>query len=290
MITIYGVYRSRALRPIWLLTETGTPFEHVPVIQAYRLADPSAPDAPRNTASPEFLKVNPAGQVPAMTEEGLVLTESLAITLHLARRHGGTLGPADETELALMENWALVGATAVETPALEIMYVVNAGSESTPEGAAAIEAAAERLRRPLRRLEAHFERAEPLRRRKVHGGGSQHGRVPALRAEPPDAPVRVSRDAALAGGLPGAPRLPDRLGKAPGRAALSAKDEGGPGTVGVAAYGCWTSDRRRAAGTASADIAARSAITVAVPASSATTAKPPPASRSTPMTVFESAV
>jgi glutathione S-transferase len=157
MITIYGVYRSRALRPIWLLTETSTPFEHVPVIQAYRLSDPSAPDAPRNTASPEFLKVNPAGQVPAMTEEGLVLTESLAITLHLARRHGGTLGPADETELALMENWALVGATAVETPALEIMYVVNAGSESTPEGAAAIEAAAERLRRPLRRLEAHFD-------------------------------------------------------------------------------------------------------------------------------------
>jgi glutathione S-transferase len=150
MITIYGAFRSRALRPIWLLTETGTPFTHVPVLQAYRLPDPSAPDAPLNTASPEFLNVNPAGQIPAMVEDGLVLTESLAITLHLARRHGGSLGPADETELALMENWAFVAANAIETPALEIMNAMRAG-----EGEAVV-GAAERLRRPLHRLEAHF--------------------------------------------------------------------------------------------------------------------------------------
>ena len=153
MITIYGVYRSRALRPIWLLTETGTPFENVPVIQVYRLSDPSAPDAPLNTASPEYQKVNPAGQIPTMVEDGLVLTESLAITLHLARRHGGTLGPADAAELALMENWAFFGATSVETPAIEIMYATNDGE--TAEGDR-IADAAERLRRPLRRLESHL--------------------------------------------------------------------------------------------------------------------------------------
>ena len=34
MITLYGCYRSRASRPLWLLAETGTPFAHVPVIQA----------------------------------------------------------------------------------------------------------------------------------------------------------------------------------------------------------------------------------------------------------------
>ena len=32
-----------------------------------------------------------------------VLTESLAITLYLARRHGGPLGPSDDAELALMQ-------------------------------------------------------------------------------------------------------------------------------------------------------------------------------------------
>ena len=118
MLTIYGVYRSRASRPLWLLEETGMPFTHVPVIQAYRLSGPGEAGDMLNTASPEFLKVNPHGQIPAMDDDGLVLTESLAITLHLARKHGGGLGPADAAELALMENWALVAATAVEGDAV----------------------------------------------------------------------------------------------------------------------------------------------------------------------------
>ena len=42
MLTIYGVYRSRASRNIWLALEAGMPFRHVPVIQGYRLPDPDA--------------------------------------------------------------------------------------------------------------------------------------------------------------------------------------------------------------------------------------------------------
>lgn len=156
MITLYGVYRSRASRPLWLLAETGTPFTHVPVIQAYRLPDAAAADAPLNTASPAFLAVNPQGQIPAMTDGDLVLTESLAITLHLARRHGGTLGPQDDAETALMEQWALFAATSVETPALEILYTQAAGGDETPEGQASIALNAEKLRRPLRRLQGHL--------------------------------------------------------------------------------------------------------------------------------------
>jgi hypothetical protein len=33
MLTIYGVYHSRASRVIWLANELGLPFEHVPVIR-----------------------------------------------------------------------------------------------------------------------------------------------------------------------------------------------------------------------------------------------------------------
>ncbi len=151
MITLYGVYRSRATRPLWLLHETGTPFTHVPVIQAYRLSDPAAPEAPINTASPDFLKVNPQGQIPAMQDGDLILTESLAIALYLARRYGGALGPQSDAETALMEQWALFAATAIETPALEILQA--------PEGAlgeSIVKVAAERLRRPLARLNAHL--------------------------------------------------------------------------------------------------------------------------------------
>lgn len=156
MITLYGVYRSRASRPLWLLAECGTGFIHVPVIQAYRLKDARAADAALNTVSPDYLAVNPQGQIPAMEEDGLVLTESLAITLHIARRHGGLLGPQDGGEQALMEQWALFAATSVETPALEILYAIEAGGESQPETRAAIAVSAEKLRRPLARLERHL--------------------------------------------------------------------------------------------------------------------------------------
>lgn len=162
MLKIYGVYRSRASRPLWLLGELGLPFQHVPVIQAGRLADATAPDAPLNTASPAYLAVNPLGQIPCMEEDGLTLTESLAITLHIARLHGGALGPRTEAEDALMVNWALFAATAIEGPALEIQMIQRAGGDVTPEGQAAIGIAAERLRRPFARLERHLASADHL--------------------------------------------------------------------------------------------------------------------------------
>ena len=95
MLTIYGIYRSRATRNIWLAGELGIPFKMVPVIQANRLADPLAADAPLNTRSPEFLKINPNGHIPSIDDDGLVLHESLAINLYLAKKQGGPLAPAN---------------------------------------------------------------------------------------------------------------------------------------------------------------------------------------------------
>jgi glutathione S-transferase len=157
VITLYGVYRSRATRPIWLLNELGMDFTHVPVTQGYKLADPLAPDAPLNTQSPEYRKINPQGQIPAMTEDGLVLTESLAICLHIARRHGGALGPADWREDALMTNWALFAATAIETVAIGILYTYMDAAQDSDDGRARIAAAVDGLQRPLARLESHLD-------------------------------------------------------------------------------------------------------------------------------------
>lgn len=157
MITLYGCYRSRATRPLWALAEIGLPFTHIPVIQAYRLPDATAVDAPLNTASPAYLEVNPQGQIPALVEGDLVLSESLAITLHIARRHGGDLGPQSDAEAALMEQWALFAATSVEIPALEIAYAAADNGADTPEGQATFAVGAEKLHRPLARLEAHLQ-------------------------------------------------------------------------------------------------------------------------------------
>lgn len=149
MLTLYGVYRSRASRPLWLLAEIGLPYIHVPVIQAYRLPDPAAADAPLSSASPAFRAINPMGQIPAMTDADLVLTESMAITLHIARVHGGDLGPRGMTEEALASNWAFFAATSVESPALALLQA-PAGDQATAD------AAAEKLHRPLARLDAHL--------------------------------------------------------------------------------------------------------------------------------------
>ncbi len=159
MLTIYGVYRSRASRNFWLLGEAGVPFGHVPVIQAYRLADPGAADAPMHTASPAFLAISPAGGIPVMTDGDLVLPESLAINLHIARTCGGALGPNDAAEDAVMQAWALYGATAVEPHAVAILYVHAEGRAATPEGQAELAAMKDRLRRPFAVLDAHLAAA-----------------------------------------------------------------------------------------------------------------------------------
>lgn len=156
MITIYGNYHSRASRALWLLEELGTPFKLRFVAQAYRFEDPLAPDVPLNTRSPEFRTLSPMGAIPVLEDGGLILTESLAINLHLARKAGGPLAPAHENELSQMEQWALFAATWVETNSLALSFVYRRGEQDTAEGKAQIAALLSKLARPLTVLETHL--------------------------------------------------------------------------------------------------------------------------------------
>jgi|KBSSwiStaDraftv2_1062776.scaffolds.fasta_scaffold1163676_2 glutathione S-transferase len=147
MLTIYGVYRSRASRNIWLANELGIPFKLVPVMQLYRLT-PEAAKTTLHTKSPEFLKVNPNGHISAVDDDGLVLSESQAINLYLAKKHGGPLAPANATEDAQMTMWALWAAIEVEPHAIQILYhrVGNKPEDRDPKIAAA---SSEALRAPF---------------------------------------------------------------------------------------------------------------------------------------------
>ena len=75
-----------------------------------------------NTRSPAFRKVNPNGHIPSIDDDGLVLHESLAINLYLAKRYGGALGPADIAEDGKMAMWSLWAATEVEPHSIQVLY------------------------------------------------------------------------------------------------------------------------------------------------------------------------
>jgi glutathione S-transferase len=152
MLTIYGMYRSRATRNIWLLTELGQAFVHKPVMQAYRLPDPHASDAPFNTLSPEFLRVSPAGAIPVMEDDGFILSESIAINFHIANRFGGPVAPSGPSEHSRMLQWAFYGVSVVEETALSIQMTHTGGKSATREGMAKLSEAKQKLRRPFAAL------------------------------------------------------------------------------------------------------------------------------------------
>ncbi|MCF3638529.1 glutathione S-transferase family protein [Rhizobium sp. TRM95111] len=147
MLTIYGVYRSRASRTYWMAGELGLPFVSVPVIQGRRLDDPLAPDAPLNTRSPDFLSVNPNGLIPCIDDGGFVMSESLAINLYLARKHGGPLAARTLTEEAEMLQWTLWAAGEVEPHAVKIILTHDDKAAESEQGRLVIRAAAKALKK-----------------------------------------------------------------------------------------------------------------------------------------------
>ena len=160
MLKLYGVCRSRATRNIWLMEELGMAYEQIPVIQAYRLQDPGS--GLLTTASPGFLAINPAGQIPCIDDDGFVLAESLAINLYLVTKAGGPLAPAGARERALMDQWAQFALAGIEGPALDIYYPYAEQRDATPEGAAQIAAAYGKLQRPMATLNRHLSAQDQM--------------------------------------------------------------------------------------------------------------------------------
>ena len=152
MLKIYGVYRSRAARNIWMALELGIPFEVKPVIQAYRLLDRVPGLPPINTRSPEFLRLNALGQIPVVDDGGLILTESLAINLYLARKYGGQsgIGPSDIAEEGQMAMWTMRAAKEFEDRALDVlMHRASLAEDERDENVAQMAEAVLRDRLPV---------------------------------------------------------------------------------------------------------------------------------------------
>ncbi|OWV88226.1 glutathione S-transferase [Rhizobium sp. N122] len=156
MLTIYGVYRSRASRVYWMAVELGLEFQSVPVLQARRLAEPLSGSAPLNTQSPDFTAVNPMAQIPSIRDGELVMHESLAINLYLARKHGGPVAGKTVEEDGLLTMWTVWAASQVEPHSVRIVLTYDNGLENSEEGKQTIAAACQALRRPMAALESQL--------------------------------------------------------------------------------------------------------------------------------------
>src|ERR1700722_811673 len=95
-ITLYHSRASRAFAAYWMLEELGVPFK-------VKLVDITKGEQKH----PDYLKLNPAGKVPTLTDGEVVVSENPAIAIYLADRYGyGALAPKiDEAARGAYLKW-----------------------------------------------------------------------------------------------------------------------------------------------------------------------------------------
>jgi glutathione S-transferase len=103
---LYEFGPTRSLRVRWTLQEIGAPFESV-VVDLTQGAH----------REPHYLKVNPAGKIPALIDGDLVLTESAAIVSYLAEKFPEKrLLPQSPKVRAEHNRWLFFTVTELEQP------------------------------------------------------------------------------------------------------------------------------------------------------------------------------
>ena len=127
MLKVYGFARvnkmargnTRDLRVLWALEEMGLRYEIVGM------------DHPNHDLdSPSYRALNPFGQIPAIDDDGVVVTESGAILLYLARKSGKLL-PRDLAGEAQVLRWSVAALTTIEVPVLSLWFVNLSGGTGT---------------------------------------------------------------------------------------------------------------------------------------------------------------
>jgi len=117
---------SNSLKVLQAIHEKGVPFES-------RYVDLTAFEQ----HSPEYLKINPAGQVPTLVHDGRVLTESTVINEYIDRAFPGPpLRPEDPYQEALMRIWTKY-VDEVFRPALSFLAwdrLIPGLAKSLPQG------------------------------------------------------------------------------------------------------------------------------------------------------------
>ncbi len=100
---------------------------------------------------PEFLTLNPFGQVPVLEDDGIVIPDSVAILVYLAKKQGGGWLPEDAQGAAAVQRWLSVSTGDLSFGPAAARLITLLGARLNPDEVIT------RSHTLLARLEAHLD-------------------------------------------------------------------------------------------------------------------------------------
>ena len=127
MYTLYSLPGSCSTGISVLLTKLGQPFEVV---------------NPKDMEN--YLSVSPTGQVPALNDNGLIITEGAAIALYLLEKHGSEIVTDKLSDKAVFLRWLMFNYATLH-PAYSKLFSVSGAMEDSVEKTELMQALADKL-------------------------------------------------------------------------------------------------------------------------------------------------
>lgn len=127
MMQLYFSPRSRAFSCLWLMEETGKPYERV-------LTDITT----GAQKTPEFLAINPMGKVPALKDGDAMLGEAAAICAYVAERYpdAGLAPPIGDPLRAKYFYWLFFAPSCIEPAIIQIFTKIQVPTSTAGWGEA----------------------------------------------------------------------------------------------------------------------------------------------------------
>ena len=127
MMQLYWSPRSRSFSAIWLMEETGQPYERV-------LTDITT----GAQKTPEFLAINPMGKVPALKDGEAALGEAAALCAYVAERYpeAKLAPPLGDPKRARYLQWLFFSPSCIEPALIQLFTKLEVPASTAAWGSA----------------------------------------------------------------------------------------------------------------------------------------------------------
>ncbi|MDQ8731938.1 glutathione S-transferase family protein [Bradyrhizobium sp. LHD-71] len=125
MMKLYWAPRTRSFTTVWMMEETGEPYERV-------LVDTSA----GAQKAPEYLAINPMGKVPALQDGEATMAEAAAICAYVADRYpqAKLAPPLGDPRRAKYLYWLFFAPSCIEPAIIQIFTKLEVPSSTAGWG------------------------------------------------------------------------------------------------------------------------------------------------------------